>query len=186
MKQFCLSIVFCHHRRWLGVSQARRDRNGGSQEQTSASTPSPKFPLSPHYARATCSDRGYGRPSGPPRVFLRQSQDKLTLRRPDRYASAASPWGYSVTQPSPRFRYDVSYPMRVSDLNPKNSSILRSNHAKAHEQSKDAEDNPAPDQGHCRISHDIPSGESCQTKNRQSPERLNHIGPLVSPGHHHG
>jgi hypothetical protein len=26
-------------------------------------------------------DHGYGRPSGRPRVFLRQAQDKLTLRR---------------------------------------------------------------------------------------------------------
>jgi hypothetical protein len=60
-----------HHRRWF-----QWIREG---------TPSP------HYARTTCCDRGYGRPSGRPRVFLRQAQDKLTLRRTDKYASGPVP-----------------------------------------------------------------------------------------------
>jgi hypothetical protein len=48
---------------------------------------------SPHDARTTCCDRGYGRPSGRPRVLLRQAQDKLTLRRTVKYASSPSPCG---------------------------------------------------------------------------------------------
>jgi hypothetical protein len=37
------------------------------------------------------SPRLGSRPSGRPRVFLRQAQDKLTLRRTDKYASGPVP-----------------------------------------------------------------------------------------------
>ena len=46
---------------------------------------------SPHYARITCCDRGYGRPSARPRVFLRQAQDKLTLRRTEQVRLRSEP-----------------------------------------------------------------------------------------------
>jgi len=72
--------------------------------------------LNPPYARTTCCDRGYGRASGRPRVFLRQAQDKLTLRRTETYASCPSPCGCPVAQPSPRSRYGVSCTMRVYRL----------------------------------------------------------------------
>ena len=46
-------------------------------------------PSSPNISRIACCDRGYDRPSGRPRVFLRQAprdyawdkKDKLTMRR---------------------------------------------------------------------------------------------------------
>jgi hypothetical protein len=43
----------------------------------------PESHISPHpdISQFGCSDRGYARPSGRPRVFLRLTQDKLTLRR---------------------------------------------------------------------------------------------------------
>jgi hypothetical protein len=37
--------------------------------------------FNPDISRIACSDRGYNRPSGRPRVFLRQAQDRLTPRR---------------------------------------------------------------------------------------------------------
>jgi hypothetical protein len=33
------------------------------------------------FHESTCCDHGYGRPSWRPRVFLRQAQDRLPLRR---------------------------------------------------------------------------------------------------------
>jgi len=47
--------------------------------------------INPHYARTTCCDRGYGRPSGRPGVFLHQAQDKLTLRRTEQVRLRSEP-----------------------------------------------------------------------------------------------
>jgi hypothetical protein len=171
--------------RFLSPKTAARGIPGapGSRRRLAATEPPPQ----PHFQRVQLTRVMHEPPATTvDMAVLPGVLRSRTLRRTDRYASAASPCGYWVARPSPRFRYGGSRIARASYLKPTNSKILHSNDAKAHEQSKDAEDNPAPDQGHCRISHDIPSGESCQTENRQSPERLNHVGPLVSPGHHHG
>ena len=53
-------------------------------------------------------DRGYDRPSGRPRVFLRQAQDKLTVRRTVQLRLGSNPAvardGYPVELPSSRSR----------------------------------------------------------------------------------
>jgi hypothetical protein len=77
--------------------------------------------VNPHYARTTCCDRGNGRPSGCPRVFLQQTpRDELGTSRTsspcdvlNKYASGPSPCGCPVARPSPRSRYGVSCIMRV-------------------------------------------------------------------------
>jgi hypothetical protein len=73
---------------------------------------------SPHCARTTCCDRGYARPSGRPRVFLRQAQGKLTLRRTEKYASGPRRCGCPVARPSPRSRDGVSCIMRARGTDP--------------------------------------------------------------------
>jgi len=87
--------------------------------------------VNPHYARTTRCDRGYGRPSGRPRVFLRQAQDKLTLRRTDKYASGPSsavprdgrPVGTTISTIS--LRRLVHYALRLTPFTFSHSFKLR-------------------------------------------------------------
>jgi hypothetical protein len=61
---------------------------------------------SPHYARATCSDRGYGRPSGRPRVFLRQTpRDELGTSRTSLPCDVLNKY---ASGPVPRYRGTVA------------------------------------------------------------------------------
>jgi hypothetical protein len=46
---------------------------------------------SPDVSRIVCCDRGYDRPSGRPRVFLRRAQDRLILRRTDQVRLGSNP-----------------------------------------------------------------------------------------------
>ena len=54
-----------------------------------------------------------GPEAGRPRVSLRQAQDKLALRRTDKYPSGPSPCGGPVARPSSRSRDGVSRIMRA-------------------------------------------------------------------------
>src|SRR5512139_747669 len=72
---------------------------------------------SPHYARATCCDRGYGRPSGRPRVSDLATYGKVRLR-----SSPAVPWdGCPVARPSPQSHHGVSCIMRAKESGPSRS-----------------------------------------------------------------
>jgi len=79
--------------------------------------PKPVISFSPHYARATCCDRGSGGPSGRPRVSLVPTLSPSTLRRTDKHASGPSPAvprdACPVARPSPRPRSGVSRKMRA-------------------------------------------------------------------------
>ena len=46
---------------------------------------------SPDVSRIVCCDRGYDRPSGRSRVFLRRAQDRLILRRTDQVRLGSNP-----------------------------------------------------------------------------------------------
>jgi len=65
---------------------------------------------SPHYARTTCCDRGYGRPSGRPRSRTLRRTKQVRLRS----ESAELRDGCPVARPSPRSRDGVLCIMRLA------------------------------------------------------------------------
>src|SRR5512139_2169550 len=77
-----------------------------------------RIALAPHYAPATCCDRGYGHPSGRPRVSLVPRLSRGTLRRNEKIrfrSSLAVPRdGCPPARPSPRSCNGVSRIMRAN------------------------------------------------------------------------